>query len=57
MFEGLIFLSFQTAEKIDSFHFFFFSMYVSAVDYLYFLPRYQVVHKRGSFAKVRENIL
>lgn len=23
MFEGLIFLSFQTAEKIDSFHFFF----------------------------------
>lgn len=57
MFEGLIFLSFQTAEKIDSFHFFFSSMYVSAVDYLYFLPRYQVVHKRGSFAKVRENIL
>lgn len=36
---------------------FLFFLYVSAVGYLYFLLRYQVGHKRGSFAKVRENIL
>lgn len=52
--------SFQTGSWVlvveCCFLFFFFSLCICC-RYLYFLSVYLVLHKRGSFAKVKENIL